>query len=480
MKTPREVGVAAVEDRGAAARRSVRATLDVVETSAPSYHARRSRFPTHALARAGLGEASSALFGGMARARGVVAHGAAFSKHFAACTLTADDGTHDAAAVVDVVLAAKDGWGVETLAELCAALRLPRDPDDPPPSSSRTEVEIIESIPETLDDADRPGATCLHPLTIRARRCATADWRTWRAVPPTDAPPRANPVPADAPPTRAPSGANPRANWRKRKNDNRASAFAALLVREFGRDRLRAGAGVVDVAGGSGELAFELAARWGSPCPIIDPRGEGVRVTARHRRLLASRAANAALVPPAWIASSPLASQLSAQWSTFHPARTSHVKRPFDASAMDDPKLAALLLECSAIVGLHPDQATGAVVDAGLTLNKPWATVPCCVFPGSFPERKAPTTGRTARTTEELVEHLAARMANGRARREVLHFDGANVAVWCDAEPGRGTAKVGRTDFPWPTPPPPNERAAGGPFQLRSETRARASAADDA
>ena len=234
----------------------------------------------------------------MTRARGVVAHGAAFSKHFAACTLTADDGTHDAAAVVDVVLAAKDGWGVETLAELCAALRLPRDPDDPPPSSSRTEVEIIESIPETLDDADRPGATCLHPLAIRARRCATADWRTWRAVPPTDAPPRANPIPADALPTRAPSGANPRANWRKRKNDNRASAFAALLVREFGRDRLRAGAGVVDVAGGSGELAFELAARWGIPCTIIDPRGEGVRITARHRRLLASRAANAALVPP--------------------------------------------------------------------------------------------------------------------------------------------------------------------------------------
>ena len=392
----------------------------------------------------GLGEASSALFGGMARARGVVAHGAAFSKHFAACTLTADDGTHDAAAVVDVVLAAKDGWGVETLAELCAALRLPRDPDDPPPSSSRTEVEIIESIPETLDDADRPGATCLHPLTIRARRCATADWRTWRAVPPTDAPPRANPVPADAPPTRAPSGANPAPTGASARTTTAPppsprSSCASLAATDF------APAPASWTSPGSGELAFELAARWGIPCTIIDPRGEGVRVTARHRRLLASRAANAALVPPAWIASSPLASQLSSQWSTFHPARTSHVKRPFDASAMDDPKLAALLLECSAIVGLHPDQATGAVVDAGLTLNKPWATVPCCVFPGSFPERKAPTTGRTARTTEELVEHLAARMANGRARREVLHFDGANVAVWCDAEPGERDGE-GRTN----------------------------------
>ena len=75
----------------------------------------------------------------MSGTRGIVHHGAAFSKHFAACTLdarrsrddhlgtpdvVADDADADAASeksrprafasaddVVDVVLAAKDGWG---------------------------------------------------------------------------------------------------------------------------------------------------------------------------------------------------------------------------------------------------------------------------------------------------------------------------------------------------------------------------------
>ena len=59
-----------------------------------------------------------------------------------------------------------------------------------------------------------------------------------------------------------------------RKNENRASAFAALLVRAFGLETLRAGAGVVDVAGGSGELALELVTRWAVPCCVVDPRGD--------------------------------------------------------------------------------------------------------------------------------------------------------------------------------------------------------------
>eukprot|EP00982_Pelagococcus_subviridis_P001061 8694-Pelagococcus_subviridis.AAC.1 len=90
----------------------------------------------------------------MSGTRGIVRHGAAFSKHFAACTLdarrsrddhlgtpdvVADDADADAASeksrprafasaddVVDVVLAAKDGWGRELLAELCDDLGLPR------------------------------------------------------------------------------------------------------------------------------------------------------------------------------------------------------------------------------------------------------------------------------------------------------------------------------------------------------------------
>lgn len=32
------------------------------------------------------------------------------------------------------------------------------------------------------------------------------------------------------------------------------------------------------------------------------------------------------------------------------------------------------------VVGMHPDQATDAIVDFALACSKPFAVVPCCVF----------------------------------------------------------------------------------------------------
>ena len=47
-----------------------------------------------------------------------------------------------------------------------------------------------------------------------------------------------------------------------------------------------------------------------------------------------------------------------------------------------------LLLNCSVIVGMHPDQATEAIVDAALRADRPFAVVPCCVYPTLFPRRR--------------------------------------------------------------------------------------------
>ena len=72
--------------------------------------------------------------------RGTVAHGAAFSKHFAAFTLApecddapgtsaGDDGNAGSSSlVVDVVLNAKDGWDRDLLGDVCNALYLPGSP----------------------------------------------------------------------------------------------------------------------------------------------------------------------------------------------------------------------------------------------------------------------------------------------------------------------------------------------------------------
>ena len=250
-------------------------------------------------------------------ARGVVAHGAAFSKHFAAFTL--EDAT-------DVILAAKDGWGVEGLAEACdAVLAAGRAGDG---DGGEVEVEIFASTSETLeDDLEPEGAACVHPTEFRARRRrgdvqSTSDaWDPWRAF--RAEAPREDRVIGGAD-GGVPTPRPPRKNRNARKNENRASAFAALLVRAFGLETLRAGAGVVDVAGGSGELALELVTRWAVPCCVVDPRGDGAKITARHRRLLASRERNAALVSDAWKAESALARSLARRWT----ARTSRCGAP--------------------------------------------------------------------------------------------------------------------------------------------------------
>ncbi|EFN53720.1 hypothetical protein CHLNCDRAFT_136575 [Chlorella variabilis] len=56
------------------------------------------------------------------------------------------------------------------------------------------------------------------------------------------------------------------------KNKFRASAFRRFLIDTFGREKLREGAGVLDVAGGSGELAFELCNLNGTPATVLEPR----------------------------------------------------------------------------------------------------------------------------------------------------------------------------------------------------------------
>ena len=50
----------------------------------------------------------------------------------------------------------------------------------------------------------------------------------------------------------------------------------------------------------------------------------------------------------------------------------------------------ALLRGCAAIVALHPDEATDAVVDWAVRHRRPFAVVPCCVFSRLFPHRRIP------------------------------------------------------------------------------------------
>ena len=70
----------------------------------------------------------------------------------------------------------------------------------------------------------------------------------------------------------------------------RASVFAAWLIEEFGIAALNEGGGVVDVAGGRGELSLELALSRGVQCTLLEPR-HPAKISKAYRKLVAAAVA---------------------------------------------------------------------------------------------------------------------------------------------------------------------------------------------
>jgi hypothetical protein len=168
---------------------------------------------------------------------------------------------------------------------------------------------------------------------------------------------------------RADSAADPYAEGSKAPHAGRQVEFARWLVDTFGLEALGRGGGVLDVAGGRGALAFELQCKHGVRCTSLDDQPAAGKLNARQRKFLRKQANQ---VPP-------------------HP----NGGRPFgQVRALLSPSFEAtaagqsLLSECSVLVGMHPDEATEAIVDAALKYGKPFAILPCCVFPKLFPHRR--------------------------------------------------------------------------------------------
>ena len=98
--------------------------------------------------------------------------------------------------------------------------------------------------------------------------------------------------------------------------------------------------------------------------------------------------------------------------------------------------------EASVIVGLHPDEATEYIVDLALCHRKPFAVVPCCVFPSLFPGRVVATKGSAepeqeqqyeeVRTLPQFLDYLQAK--HPAIKRAALSSLGgsANTVIYCD------------------------------------------------
>ncbi|EER12253.1 hypothetical protein Pmar_PMAR001050 [Perkinsus marinus ATCC 50983] len=200
----------------------------------------------------------------------------------------------------------------------------------------------------------------------------------------------------------------------KEKHANRARVFAEWLVDTFTLAVLQSGSGVVDVAGGKGELAVELAAL-GIPVTVIDPR-QNLAPTRRLRQLVNR------------MMGGKMSKEKCVAWRLEH---TRHLKMLLD-DEVDAEVKAGIFRDCSVVVGMHPDQATGYVQSVAMEFDKPYAIVPCCVFSDEFTDRfVADRDGEhvPVRTHEELVRWLLARDPRN-AEAGWLKFHGKNRVVW--------------------------------------------------
>eukprot|EP00438_Fugacium_kawagutii_P003042 Skav229445 [mRNA] locus=scaffold397:229789:230925:+ [translate_table: standard] len=87
----------------------------------------------------------------------------------------------------------------------------------------------------------------------------------------------------------------------------------------------------------------------------------------------------------------------------------------------------AAMTNCSAVVALHPDQAAEASIRLALDLGKPFAVVPCCVYAAEFPKRKL-RSGAPVRSYFELLEYL--QQLDPRIQRTNLDFEGKNTLLF--------------------------------------------------
>ena len=202
---------------------------------------------------------------------------------------------------------------------------------------------------------------------------------------------------------------------------------------------------VADVAGGGGVLSFELHVRHGLGATLCDPAAVSVSArqlnTWKNLRKRASRAGVGSPEHNAWRRADAWVRTAAEEGTRRRREHAERVLRYADVSDVDDADwsdddesavagsearastrassddatfehlasefwgdldgpLGDAIARCDVLVGMHPDQATEPVVDAAIALGKPFAVVPCCVFPELFPDRRTPRTappfGRTS------------------------------------------------------------------------------------
>ncbi|KAF9191872.1 hypothetical protein BGZ51_006592 [Haplosporangium sp. Z 767] len=255
-------------------------------------------------------------------------------------------------------------------------------------------------------------------------------------------------------------------------HSRRAFIFCQWLVNTFGKDFLNSGSGVLDVAGGKGEISLFLTHMFGIRSTVVEPSmrrdkpyqrrnllnvirkqldieagGDGQFYNRTDQALPTVRS-----MGPAMTLSEVYGLELNVghnQESVYKERRRLKKRQeeqfvvPRLCTVLDDqfPQSHPGIIESASIlIGMHPDQATEPIVTMALRYNKPFAIVPCCVFAHENPHRRL-VNGGEVNTTLEFIQYLMEKTALDTASRqsmdpldsahkEFLPFDGMNIVVF--------------------------------------------------
>jgi hypothetical protein len=206
---------------------------------------------------------------------------------------------------------------------------------------------------------------------------------------------------------------------------------------------LNRGSGVFDVAGGSGHVSMALG-MLGVHSTVIDPRENAGKLPKRDRKIWqksfkGTSELDLVKATPSSENYDDMAQPVYCLPTTvpFDTIRSFFGKPPtgIDTSYRHPDQQAMSFLDderirnCSAIVALHPDEATDAIVDTAVRLRIPFLIVPCCVFNRLFPNRRMP--GRPddpVSTHNDLLEYLQGKDRS--IQKASFPFEGSNKVLW--------------------------------------------------
>jgi SAM-dependent methyltransferase len=192
---------------------------------------------------------------------------------------------------------------------------------------------------------------------------------------------------------------------------NAHKVFAAWLVDHLLLKGVEKTNYVLDVGGGKGRLSLELSHLAAAKCTVVDPVRRKLPLQQIKQLVKQGKPV------PDFVA--------SYFANAYYDGLPVEVGANTPVWATESAKLASTH---TCLVGLHPDQCTEDIVDAALAHGKPFAVVPCCVYPDLFAKRKLKKDGRDVRSYDDFLAYLMEK--DDRIKQIALPFAGKNICIY--------------------------------------------------